>query len=121
MPDAGAAPSIALLQTILTVAGVVLAPAIGVVAGLLSRPGIQRRQQEAEYKLKRLELIEKSITVGKSLSNSLNASVDISLVTAEYTKVVNSLSEPVPPSAADRMLSFEQHRLPLRLFLVDPT
>ena len=80
MPDAtGGSLSITLLQTILTFSAALLAPIIGTIAGLLSRSTLQRRQQETEYKLKRLDLIDRTIDVGKSVSNTTGINIDISL------------------------------------------
>jgi len=117
MPDVGGPPSITLLQAVLTFSGVLLAPVMGTIAGLLSRSGLQRKQQEAEYKIKRLDLIEKAISVGRSVSNTLLVDIDVSFAQAEYLRVLNSLSEPEPPSEQD-LLPFERYKLPIRLLIL---
>jgi hypothetical protein len=116
MPDAAASP-VTLFPAFLTFSGALLAPIIGVVVGLLSRTSIQRRQNEVEYNIKRLELIDKIIVVGKSLSNHLDIYVDISGAQSEYFRIMASLTESEPPSV-NAMLSFEQHDLPIRLFML---
>jgi len=64
-----------------------------------------------------LELIDKVIVVGKSLSNHLGINVDISRAQSEYLRIIASLSEPEPPSVTET-LPFEQHHLPVRLFVL---
>jgi hypothetical protein len=118
MADAGGSPpSITLLQAVLTFSGALLAPVIGTIVALLSRSDLQRRQQEIEYNIKRLDLIDKTITVGKSMSNILGIDIDVSLAQTSYTRVLNSLSEPTPPSEQD-LLPFERYRLPMRLLML---
>jgi hypothetical protein len=112
MPDTPASP-ITLFPAVLTFSAALLAPVIGAVVGLLSRTSLQRKQQETEYNIKRLELIEKIVGVGKSLSSDLGISVDTSLARSEYLRIVASVSEPEPPSI-HTSLSMERHRLPVR-------
>jgi hypothetical protein len=100
--------NITLIQAVLAFSGALLAPIIGTIAALLSRSELQRKQQEAEYNIKRLDLIDKTITVGKSISNTLRVEIDVSLAQSEYARVLNSLSEPPPPSEQD-LLPFEGH------------
>jgi hypothetical protein len=117
MADTAVPSALTLLPTVLTVSGVLLAPVIGALASLLSRSDLQRKQQEVEYKIKRLEMIEKAISIGKSISNNLATSVDVSLAESEYLRVLKSLPEPEPPSEQD-LLPFERHSLPIRLLMI---
>jgi hypothetical protein len=117
MADTASAPSITLLQAVLSFSGVVLAPVIGTIAALLSRSAMQRRQQEIEYKIKRLDLIEKAVSVGHAISNNLQVTVDVSVAHGEYLKILNSLYEPEPPTEHE-LLPFERHSFPLRLLML---
>jgi hypothetical protein len=118
MPDpVGGPPSITLLQAVLTFSGALLAPVIGTIAGLLSRSSLQRKQQEAEYKIKRLDLIDRAIGVGKTLSNSLGINIDISLAQGEYIRILRSIPESKPPPEQD-LLPFERHSFPVRLLIL---
>jgi hypothetical protein len=116
MADVGGnSPNIILIQAVLTFSGVVLAPVIGTIVGLVSRSDLQRRQQETDYNIKRLDLIEKSISVGKTLSNALGVEIDVSQAQSEYTRVLTSLSAPV--SRSD-LLPFKRHPFPLSLIML---
>jgi hypothetical protein len=66
-------------------------PFLGDAAGTLIRPSLQRKQQEAEYLLKRLELLEKTLSVGKSVSNRLHVRLDVYEVVAEYRSIVEKI------------------------------
>ena len=66
------------LPAILTLSGALLAPVVGAIASWLTRSSPQRRLQETEYKKAQLDLIERSLTVGKLVSNMLGRSIDAS-------------------------------------------
>ncbi|HEY4471038.1 MAG TPA: hypothetical protein VGN21_07690 [Stellaceae bacterium] len=100
MADATVSSSITLLQTILTFSGALLAPIIGTAASLISRSPLQRRQQAIEYRVKQLELFDKAVSVGKSLSDALGKPFDGSIIEAEYYKLMRQLPEQ-PPSAEE--------------------
>ena len=101
MADATVSSSITLLQTILTFSGALLAPIIGTAASLISRSPLQRRQQAIEYRVKQLELFDKAVSVGKSLSEALGKPFDGSIIEAEYYKLIRQLPEQPPPSAEE--------------------
>src|ERR1700745_577658 len=96
MADPTASSSIALLQTILTFSGALLAPIIGTAASLFSRSRLQRRQQAIEYRVKQLELLDKAVSVGKSLSEALGRPFDGTIIEAEYYKLIRQLPEQPP-------------------------
>jgi hypothetical protein len=115
-------PGIALLPAELALAGVLLAPVIGAIASLLSRPSLQRRQQELDYRKSQLDMIEKALTVGKSVSNTLGVQIDVSAVETEYRRVLSSITAPehvgVEPAAgmqATAFSAFVKRPLVLRL------
>jgi len=108
MADATVSSSITLLQTILTFSGALLAPIIGTAASLISRSPLQRRQQAIEYRVKQVELFDKAVSVGKSLSEALGKPFDGSIIEAEYYKLMRQLPEQPPPSAEE--LRASQHR-----------
>jgi hypothetical protein len=114
MADATASSSIALLQTILTFSGALLAPIIGTAASLFSRSPLQRRQQAIEYRVKQLELFDKAVSVGKSLSEALGKPFDGSVIEAEYYKLIRQLPEQPPPSIEES--AYEQQNFFMRLF-----
>jgi len=114
MADATASSSIALLQTSLTFSGALLAPIIGTAASLFSRSPLQRRQQAIEYRVKQLELFDKAVSVGKSLSEALGKPFDGSVIEAEYYKLIRQLPEQPPPSIEES--AYEQQNFFMRLF-----
>jgi hypothetical protein len=84
------------LPAMLALTGVLLAPVIAAIANFLSRPSLQRRQQVLDYKKSQLDLIDKALTVGKSVSDTLGVQIDVSAVEIEYHRILSSLSEPEP-------------------------
>lgn len=113
----GTIPGGAALPATLALAGALLAPIIGVIANALSRTSIQRRQQEMEYWKTRLDLIEKALSAGQSLSNALNVQIDVSNIETEYRRVLLAIREPKPP-AIDTPMPFEQRAFLLRMVML---
>ena len=103
--------------TLLTFSGALLAPIIGTIASLLSRSTLQRKHQETEYTIKRLDLIDRAIGVGKSVSNTLGTNVDVSLAQAEYMRILRSIPE-IAPSQEQDLLPFERHSFLVRLLML---
>jgi hypothetical protein len=114
MADPTASSSIALLQTILTFSGALLAPIIGTAASLFSRSPLQRRQQELEYRVRQLELFDKAVSVGKSLSDAIGKPFDGAIIEAEYYRLVRQLPEKPPPTVEES--AYEQRNFLMRLF-----
>lgn len=114
MADPTASSSIALLQTILTFSGALLAPIIGTAASLFSRSPLQRRQQAIEYRVKQLELLDKAVNVGKSLSEAAGKPFDGTIIEAEYYKLIRQLPEQPPPTIEQS--AYEQRNFLMRLF-----
>jgi hypothetical protein len=99
MADAAAGSSwVTLTPAVLTFSAALLAPIIATVASLLARSRLKRQEEQIDYRIKKLELIDKVLTVGKSLSNFLHEKIDASTTEIEYFKIVASLPEDEPIS-----------------------
>ena len=117
MPDAVGSKDV-LLPAVLAFAGVVLAPIIGVTANLLSRPAtLRRKQQETDYYLQKLALIEKTISVGTLISHSLRTDVDVSAILEEYQKMVQSLVY-IDRKPEEYTLPLERHTFVIRVLML---
>jgi hypothetical protein len=103
------------LKIVLGFAGALLVPIVGAIASFLARTGTQRRLQEIELRKAQLDLIEKTVTVGRTISNALKASFDLSTLETEFLRIVISIPERVPPPPGQPM-PFEESPLPIRIF-----
>jgi hypothetical protein len=105
------------LKTVLGFVAALLVPIVGAIASFVSRTGTQRRLQEIDLRKARLDLLEKTVAVGQTISNTLKASIDLSTLKTEYLRIVVSIPEPEPPSPGQPM-PFEESPLPIRIFLL---
>jgi hypothetical protein len=87
-------PNITLVQAVLGFIAALAAALAAPLIGFFSRP----QQRYMDYKVKQLDLIEKALAVGKSLSNVQANPVDVSMLNTEYLHAISSLSEPQPIS-----------------------
>jgi hypothetical protein len=101
------------LKAVIGILAAVVAPLAGTVGAFLSRTSIQQKQQEIDFKKKRLELIEATVKVGQLMSDSLKCRLDLSSIETEFLRIVVSLPEPEP---MDQRRTFELSPLHIRIF-----
>jgi hypothetical protein len=102
-------------------AGVILSPLIVAVVALFSRSDFQRKQDEYDYKLKRLETIQKIIDVRRSLDGVKNNTEEFRELDVELVRIVDTISETeaiTQDQPAVYLREFEKRQFPWRLFFV---
>jgi hypothetical protein len=95
-----AGPAASNLAVFVPLAGALLGPIVGAVAGIIARFGLQNKITQAEFRLKRLDLVEKALAVEKALGDKLQASSATEILLAEYQQVISTIASTRAQEAA---------------------
>jgi hypothetical protein len=104
-----------------SLAAVVIGPLIATIVAVFSKSDFQRKQDEYDYKLKRLETIKKIIDLRQSLNNLGNTEKEFENYNNQFARILDDMSQSetvVQSDAISYLKAFEKHRLPWRLFFL---
>jgi hypothetical protein len=107
-----------------SLAAVIVGPLIATIVAVFSKSDFQRKQDEYDYKLKRLETIKRIIDLRSSLDNLEIFGKGLEGFNNEFARIIEDMSkaETVTPSEAISYLrAFEKHSLPWWLFFSSKT
>src|ERR1700733_6553444 len=104
-----------------SLAAVVIGPLIATIVAVFSKSDFQRKQDEYDYKLKRLETIKKIIDLRQSLNNLGNTEKEFENYNNQFARILDDMSQSETVAQSDAisyLKAFEKHRLPWRLFFL---
>lgn len=90
-----ASTSVDLLKAVLSASAIILAPLLAAFLPLIWKSELKSKQQETEVSLKRLELIEKAVTIAAQTKKSLELEVDTNGLRTAFEQVIYEFNEPI--------------------------